>query len=47
MSKVIAVIAAAAFFAIAEPQLVRTVLKRNSNGYPIITTEGVEYSQCR
>ena len=26
---------------------VPTVLKRNSNGYPIIVADGVEYSQCR
>ena len=26
---------------------VRTVLKRNNNGYPIIVADGVEYSQCR
>jgi hypothetical protein len=26
---------------------VRTVLKRNSNGYPVIVADGVEYSQCR
>jgi hypothetical protein len=26
---------------------VRTVLKRNNNGYPIILADGVEYSQCR
>lgn len=26
---------------------VRTVLKRNSNGHPIIVADGVEYSQCR
>jgi hypothetical protein len=26
---------------------VATVLKRNSNGYPIIVADGVEYSQCR
>ena len=25
---------------------VRTVLKRNNNGYPIIVADGVEYSQC-
>jgi hypothetical protein len=28
-------------------QPVTTVLKRNSNGYPIIVSNGVEYSQCR
>jgi hypothetical protein len=27
--------------------LVRTVVKRNSNGYPIIIADGVEYSQCK
>ncbi len=27
--------------------LVRTVVKRNSNGYPIIVANGVEYSQCK
>jgi hypothetical protein len=27
--------------------LVRTVVKRNSNGYPIIAADGVEYSQCK
>lgn len=27
--------------------LVRTVVKRNSSGHPIITADGVEYSQCR
>ena len=26
---------------------VKTVLKRNSNGYPIIVADGAEYSQCR
>ncbi|HEV8097183.1 MAG TPA: hypothetical protein VGP71_15750 [Burkholderiales bacterium] len=26
---------------------VQTVLKRNSNGYPIIVADGAEYSQCR
>ena len=26
---------------------VDTVLKRNSNGYPIIVADGTEYSQCR
>jgi hypothetical protein len=26
---------------------VETVVKRNSNGYPIILADGVEYSQCR
>lgn len=25
---------------------VRTVVKRNSNGYPIIVADGVEYMQC-
>lgn len=25
---------------------VQTVLKRNSNGYPIIVADGVEYAQC-
>ena len=28
-------------------QLVRTVLKQNSNGYPVIVADGVEYSQCK
>lgn len=28
------------------PEHVQTVLKRNSNGYPIIVADGVEYSQC-
>jgi len=28
-------------------ELVRTVVKRNNNGYPIIVADGVEYSQCR
>lgn len=28
-------------------QPVQTLLKRNSNGYPIIVADGVEYSQCR
>ena len=28
-------------------EAVRTVLKRNNNGYPIIVADGVEYSQCR
>ena len=27
--------------------LVRTVVKRNSSGYPIITADGAEYSQCK
>ena len=27
--------------------LVRTVVKRNSSGYPIIIADGVEYSQCK
>ena len=27
--------------------LVRTVVKRNSSGYPIILADGVEYSQCK
>lgn len=27
--------------------LVQTVVKRNSSGYPIITANGVEYSQCQ
>jgi hypothetical protein len=27
--------------------LVNTVVKRNSNGYPIILADGAEYSQCR
>lgn len=26
---------------------VQTTLKRNSNGYPVIVADGVEYSQCR
>jgi hypothetical protein len=26
---------------------VQTVLKRNSNGYPIIVADGVEYMQCQ
>jgi hypothetical protein len=26
---------------------VRTVVKRNSSGYPIILADGVEYSQCK
>lgn len=26
---------------------VRTVLKRNNNGHPIIVADGAEYSQCR
>jgi hypothetical protein len=26
---------------------VRTVVKKNSNGYPIILADGVEYSQCK
>ena len=26
---------------------VRTLVKRNNNGYPIIVADGVEYSQCR
>ena len=30
-----------------EPVYVRTVVKRNSNGYPISLADGVEYSQCR
>jgi hypothetical protein len=28
-------------------QPVRTFVKRNSNGYPVIVADGVEYSQCR
>jgi hypothetical protein len=28
-------------------QPVQTLLKRNSNGYPIIVANGIEYSQCR
>lgn len=28
-------------------QFVQTLVKRNSNGYPIIVADGVEYSQCR
>ncbi|MDA8101297.1 MAG: hypothetical protein M0042_16880 [Nitrospiraceae bacterium] len=28
-------------------QLVRTVVKKNSNGYPIVVADGVEYSQCK
>lgn len=27
-------------------QAVQTMLKRNSNGYPVIVGDGVEYSQC-
>lgn len=27
--------------------LVRTVVKRNNSGYPIILADGVEYSQCK
>lgn len=26
---------------------VRTIVKRNSSGYPIIVADGVEYSQCK
>ena len=26
---------------------VQTVLKRNSNGYPVIVADGIEYSQCQ
>lgn len=26
---------------------VQTTLRRNSNGYPVIVADGVEYSQCR
>ena len=26
---------------------VQTVVKRNSNGYPVIVADGVEYSQCQ
>jgi hypothetical protein len=26
---------------------VRTVVKRNTNGYPIIVADGIEYSQCK
>ncbi len=26
---------------------VRTVVKKNSNGYPVIVADGVEYSQCK
>ena len=26
---------------------VPTILKRNSNGYPVIVASGIEYSQCR
>jgi len=29
------------------PQPVRSVVKRNSNGYPIVVVNGVEYSQCK
>lgn len=29
-----------------ELEHVRTVLKRNSNGFPVIVADGVEYSQC-
>jgi len=28
-------------------QPVQTLLKRNSNGYPVIVADGIEYSQCR
>jgi hypothetical protein len=28
-------------------QPVRMTISRNSNGYPIITADGKEYSQCR
>lgn len=28
-------------------EAVGTLLKRNSNGYPVIVADGVEYSQCR
>jgi hypothetical protein len=28
-------------------EMVRTVVKRNNNGYPVIVADGVEYSQCR
>ena len=28
-------------------EMVQTVVKRNSNGYPIIVADGAEYSQCR
>jgi hypothetical protein len=31
----------------AKPGYVKTVLKRNNNGYPIIIADGVEYSQCK
>jgi len=27
--------------------IVRTIVKRNSSGYPIILADGVEYSQCK
>jgi hypothetical protein len=29
------------------PQPVRAVVKRNSNGYPVVVVNGVEYSQCK
>ncbi len=31
----------------AQPSPVRTVVKRNNNGYPIIVADGVEYSACK
>jgi len=30
-----------------QPQPVRTVVKRNNRGYPIIMADGIEYSQCK
>ncbi len=30
-----------------KPAYVKTVLKHNSNGYPIIVADGVEYSKCK
>jgi hypothetical protein len=32
---------------VGELGLVQTIVKRNSNGYPIILADGVEYSQCK
>ena len=29
------------------PQPVRTVVKRNNNGYPIIVADGTEFSSCK
>jgi hypothetical protein len=31
----------------AQMEHVRTVVKRNNNGFPIIVADGVEYSQCQ